>query len=188
MQRALGTDETGPVEILLEEPVKVRSTIDPDVPPTGLKYVDKMADRAKVTMKYANGTELRLHLDSNQGPGLGAIFVGDKGKIEINRNRLAANPKELLESPDNPGPIQKSDILYHVENWIDCIKTRKRCTADIEYGQRSTTLCYLVNIVREIGRVGEKLKWDPETERFTNCDEANKLLSRERRKGYELSV
>ena len=188
VQRALGTDETGPVEIWLEEPVEPRSTINPDIPPTGRKYVDKVADRAKVTMKYANGTELRLHLDSNEGPGLGAIFVGDKGKLEINRNRLAANPKELLESPDNPGPGKKSDVHYHVEDWIDCIKTRKRCTADIEYGQRSTTVCYLVNIVREVGQVGKTLKWDPDAERFTNCDEANKLLSRERRKGYELPV
>jgi hypothetical protein len=30
------------------------------------------------------------------------------------------------------------------------------------------------------------LKWDAAAERFTNCDEANKLLSRPRRAGYEL--
>ena len=43
-----------------------------------------------------------------------------------------------------------------------------------------------MNIVRDVGRVGEALKWDPVAERFTNCDEANKLLERPRRKGYEL--
>jgi hypothetical protein len=47
------------------------------------------------------------------------------------------------------------------------IKSRQRCTADVEIGQRSTTLCLLVNIAREIGRVGEKLLWDPVAERFT---------------------
>ena len=92
----------------------------------------------------------------------------------------------MIESPDNPGPNQKPETQYHLENWVECIKTRERCTADIEYGQRSTAVCYLVNIVREIGRVGEKLQWDPEAERFSNCDEANKLLSRPRRAGYEL--
>ena len=30
------------------------------------------------------------------------------------------------------------------------------------------------------------MKWDPVAERFTNCDEGNKLLDRERRKGWEL--
>ena len=83
-------------------------------------------------------------------------------------------------------PIKNSETQHHIENWIDCIKSRKRCTADIEYGQRSTTLCYLVNIVRDVGRVGETLQFDPDTEQFTNCDEANKLLWRPRRKAYEL--
>jgi hypothetical protein len=116
----------------------------------------------------------------------GAIFIGEKGKIDLNRNRLLTNPKDIALSKDNPGPNKKPETQYHIENWIECIKTRKRCNADIEYGQRSTTLCYLVNIVREVGRVGEALKWDPVAERFTNSDEGNKLLDRARRKGYEL--
>jgi hypothetical protein len=43
-----------------------------------------------------------------------------------------------------------------------------------------------VNIVRQVGLVGRPLKWDPVAERFTNSDEANKLLDRPRRKPYEL--
>ncbi len=139
--------------------------------------------RAKVAMKFANGTELKLHLDGDRGPGVGAIFVGEKGKIEINRNKLASNPKEIVRAADNPGPIKRPETAYHIENWAECIKTRRRCNADIEYGQRSSTLCYLVNIVRDVGRVGEALKWDPAAERFTNCDEANKLLSRRTAQG-----
>ncbi len=142
--------------------------------------------RAKVRMRYANGTELRLELDGDWGPGLGAIFVGEKGKIEINRNKIASNPKELTQSPDNPGPNKKLETQYHIENWVECIKTRRRCNADIEYGQRSTTLCYLVNIARAVGDVGRRLHWDPKSERFTNCEEGNAMLSRPRRKGYEL--
>ena len=129
---------------------------------------------------------MQLHLDGDRGPGLGAIFVCEKGKIEIGRNKIASNPKEIVRSPDNPGPNKRPETAYHIENWIECIKSRNRCNADIEIGQRATTLCYLVNIVRDVGRVGEKLHWDPAAERFTNCDEANKLLARPRRKGYEL--
>jgi predicted dehydrogenase len=199
VNRALGTDDTGPVEILLEEPVKVADTgkyapklrssglvADED---TGTDY-HQMAKitgpRAKITMKFASGTELKLHLDGDRGPGLGAIFVGEKGKIEINRDKIASNPKEIIRSKDNPGHNKRPETAYHIENWVDCIKSRKVCNADIEIGQRATTLCYLVNIAREVGRVGEALKWDPEAERFSNSDEANKLLSRPRRKGYEL--
>jgi hypothetical protein len=112
--------------------------------------------------------------------------VGEKGKIEINRDKIASNPKELVRAKDNPGHNRRPETAYHIQNWIECIKSRKRCNADIEIGQRSSTLCYLVNIAREVGKVGQPLKWDPEAERFTNCDEANKLLQRPRRQGFEL--
>jgi hypothetical protein len=195
IQRALGTDETGPVEIWLEEPVENKpcgkfENVRKDN--TNLDYLVRLAKpvvgpRAKVRMQYANGTQLRLELDGDWGPGLGAIFIGEHGKIEINRDKIASNPKELTQSPENPGPNQRPETAYHIENWVDCIKTRNRANADIEYGQRSSTLCYLVNIVRALGQVGHKLQWDPEQEIFPNNDEANRLLSRPRRKGYELT-
>jgi predicted dehydrogenase len=205
INRALGTDDTGPVEVLLEEPVADRDTGkfvgrktvggvvigDTGDQDTGTDYhgmARLSGPRAKVTMRFASGTELKLHLDGDRGPGLGAIFIGEKGKIEINRNKLASNPKEIVRSKDNPGPNRRPETAYHIENWIQCIKSRKLCNADIEIGLRATTLCYLVNIVRDVGRVGEALRWDPATERFTNSDEGNKLLDRARRKGYELPV
>ena len=203
VNRALGTDDTGPTEIVLEEPVVSRSsgkfaprttvggqvlgdTGDVD---TGTQYhgMAKLSGpRARVTMKFATGTELNLHLDGDRGPGLGAIFVGEKGKIEINRNKLASNPKELVRATGNPGPNKRPETAYHIENWIECIKSRKKCNADVEIGHRANTLCCLVNIVREVGHVGQPLKWDPVAERFTNNEAANKLLARSRRKGYEL--
>jgi predicted dehydrogenase len=203
INRALGTDDTGPIEILLEEPVADRETGkfvgrktvggvvigDTGDADTGTDYhgmARLTGPRAKVTMKFASGTELKLHMDGDRGPGLGAIFIGEKGKIEINRNKLASNPKDIVRSKDNPGPNRRPETAYHIENWIECVKSRKRCNADIEIGQRATALCYLVNIVRDVGRVGEALKWDPAAERFTNSDEGNKMLSRPRRAGYDL--
>jgi len=199
IQRALGTDETGPTQILLEEPVRVAGTGKYITGPTvgeeaagdtGARYYGLArhvkGPRARIRMWFDNGTELRLHLDGDRGPGLGAIFVGEDGKIEINRDKVAANPKELLKSPGNPGHLKVNENVPHIQNWVDCIKSRERCAADIEYGQRASSLCYLVNIARDVGRVGEKLQWDPKQERFTNCDEGNALLDRPRRKGYEL--
>jgi predicted dehydrogenase len=203
INRALGTDDTGPVEVLLEEPVAdresggfaPRETVGGVVigetgeEDTGAAYhgmAKLIGPRARMRMTFASGTQLRLHLDGDRGPGLGAIFTCEQGKIEINRNKLASNPREIVRAADNPGPNRRPESAYHVEDWIECIKSRGLCTADIEIGQRSTTLCYLVNIVRDVGRVGQTLRWDPAAERFTNCDEANKLLDRPRRKGWEL--
>ena len=74
----------------------------------------------------------------------------------------------------------------HFQNFIDCVKSRQRAHADIVYGHRSTTICNLVNVVREVGLVGERLKWDPKAERFTNCDEANQYVTPEYRSGWSL--
>lgn len=195
VQRGLGTDETGPVEVVLEEEVRDRRAgkyedREPAPSETGAGYYhmakNAVGPRAKVMMKYANGTELRLHLDGDWGPGLGCIFVGEGGTIEVNRDKISSDPPELAQSPDAPPPLSVPESQPHIENWLECIKTREKCTADIEYGQRSSTICYLVNIARDVGRVGEVLKWDPEAERFTNCDEGNAMLARPRREGYEL--
>ena len=119
------------------------------------------------------------------GPGLGAIFVGEKGKLEINRNKLAANPPELIR--DAPPPADKSEYASvaheHIRNWVHCMRTREKPVAHAEIGHRSTVICQLINICRELGR---KLTWDPVREQFQSDDEANQLRSRPRRRGYEL--
>ncbi len=52
-------------------------------------------------------------------------------------------------------------------------------------GYRTVTICLLANLARELNR---PLKWNPATERFIDDDQANALLKRPRRKGFELTV
>lgn len=70
----------------------------------------------------------------------------------------------------------------HQDNFIDCIRTRKKANADVEVGHRSVLLCHLANIAYRVGN--KKLEFDPKTESFSNCDEANKYLKREYRKPW----
>ncbi len=196
VQRALGTDLTGPAEVWLEEPVAVRPGGKFETPlgkdDTGAGWRRGIrgikGPRAKVSMRYASGTVLKCHLDADVGPGLGAIFIGEKGTIELNRAAVLTDPPDLLDRPGRPGPQRDPESVPHIRNWLECIKTRQRCNADIEIGQRSTTICSLINIVRELGHVGQRLTWDPQEEQFTNCPEANETsyMKRARRKGYEL--
>jgi hypothetical protein len=70
-----------------------------------------------------------------------------------------------------------------MQEWLDCMRTRKKPSAHVEIGHRSTTVCHLANITRQLGR---RLKWDPEAERFVGETEADAFLTRVRRKGFEL--
>ena len=72
---------------------------------------------------------------------------------------------------------------WHMQNWLDCIRTRQQPVADVEIGHRSISVCHLANITRWVGR---RLKWDPAKEQFVGDDEANRFADRPRRKGYEL--
>ncbi|MEW6237202.1 MAG: Gfo/Idh/MocA family oxidoreductase [Candidatus Omnitrophota bacterium] len=71
----------------------------------------------------------------------------------------------------------------HVRNFLDCAKSRERCHCDLETGHRSTTFAHLANIALA---TRSRLDWDPVRERFTNNEEANKLLQYEYRKPWRL--
>ncbi|MGE3805949.1 MAG: Gfo/Idh/MocA family protein [Gemmataceae bacterium] len=72
----------------------------------------------------------------------------------------------------------------HARNFLDCVKSRKTTNCPIETGHRSTTATLLARIAVERGRY---LVWDAAKERFTNDDEANKLLSYEYRQPWKLA-
>ncbi len=70
-----------------------------------------------------------------------------------------------------------------IRNFLDCIKTREVPLCSLEDGHRSTSFAHLANIALA---TQTRLQWDPEKERFTNSEAANKLLHYEYRKPYKL--
>lgn len=169
IQWALGMDDTGPVDMWPMEGVA-----------------------GGVGMRYANGVVVQFMLE--KGPMGGAVFICERGKLEINRNKITSNPPEiateLLKQVDVSEEERKwSDALalwqarWHMQNWIDCIRTRELPVADVEIGHRSVSVCHLANITRKLGI---RLKWNPENEQFVGNQDANRLVKRERRDGYRL--
>jgi hypothetical protein len=170
VQYGVGMDESGPVEFW---------------------PVDQEGPDARIHFRYANGVEVRLRFPDqapHRGPRLGAIFVGTECKIEINRNKFTTNPADFIKERPDPKLAEKWEgdgwvAKGHVDNWFDCIRSRKRPNADVEIGHRTASLCQLIDITRQLMR---PLRWDPERETFPGDDQANALLDRPRRKGWEL--
>jgi predicted dehydrogenase len=166
IQWALGKSLTGPTELWPESP----------------------GPNGKVSMRYdADGPIVAFELEQS-GPMGGGIFIGENCKMEINRNKFTTNPPDFVKDappPEVQGKWEGDGWIArpHIQNWLDCIKTRQLPNADVEVGHRSISVCHLVNITRELGR---KLTWDPEKEQFVGDDQANKLVDRPRRAGYEL--
>ena len=128
-----------------------------------------------VRLYYPDGTVLRL--ESTDGPAFGGIFIGERGKIEINRGRFACNPKNLL------APFTGSQTESHVANWLDCIETRDDPNAPVEVGHLITSVAHLINVCRITGRT---INWDANNEQIIGDDAANALLTKQRRPEFSL--
>ena len=170
IQSALGMDDTGPVEFW---------PVTPD------------QDNGKVSYRYANGIQVDLELAEKHGPECGAIFTGDKGKIEINRNKFTTNPKDLVQQRAVGSGGRQVARQGRRSTWPSII-LRTGWTASRPARSRSPTwrsatarspsaIC-----ATSPARWAARSSGTREKEQIVGDEEANRLLSRPRRKGYEL--
>ncbi|MFO0887672.1 MAG: Gfo/Idh/MocA family oxidoreductase [Isosphaeraceae bacterium] len=114
-----------------------------------------------------------------EGGSFGIAFYGDNGTVLIDDKGWRVVDGPGGDAGGKPSESQSA----HFANFLECVKTRKQPNADVEIGHLSTRLCHLGNIAHRLGR---KLTFDGATETFPGDDEANKLLGREYRQGFEL--
>lgn len=169
IQWAFGYDTSGPVEFF---------------PPA-----DKNA-QSGVRWIYPNGTEV-THL-----PGNGITFYGDKGKIYVNRGKFTLWLGDQVKSGvmDDYSPLLKELLppnavrLYHstnqINDWVKCMHTRQLPVCDVETGQRSATVCNLVNLTYFNDQI---IKWDPAAENFADNTGQPSWLTREYRAPWKLT-
>jgi predicted dehydrogenase len=86
--------------------------------------------------------------------------------------------KALIEPRKVEAAILDAD---HARNFLDCVKSRKTPSCDVEYGHRCTSAALIANIAH---RTKSYLEWDAEAERFTNSEAANKRLTYKYREPY----
>ena len=126
VQWALGTDDTGPVEI----------------EPHGNSF------DSPITYRYASG--ILLKLDPKMGMLGGGHFIGTSGELFMDRGRFNTVPKSLAAEPLSEKALHLEVSDHHMRNWLDCIKSRRRCISDVEIGHRSATICHLGGIARRL--------------------------------------
>lgn len=170
-QAAIGMDGSGPIEFI----------------PKGYNGTPY------ATMKYANGVVMteQPYLDDNDS-AQGIKFTGTKGWIEVARGYLASSDASLIpaelagnrpltpaqqeerraqtaaqrsrQSEKNRGEALQHEISSpHMQDFIDCVRSRENPIAPVEVGCSTNTLCCIANISLELGR---PVKWDPATLSF----------------------
>ena len=116
----------------------------------------------------------------------GVMFIGDKGRIFVNRaNVYGKAAEELAENPLPSDAWRVRPSESHMQNFFDCVKSRETPVAPAEIGHRSLTPCQLAVISMRLG--GRKLQWDADKEEIVGDSEANAMQAREQRKPYTIS-
>jgi len=149
------------------------------------------------SFEYADGKVLTfevrgLYTGAEEGVKIGNLFYGTKGWMWLNGSQW----KTFFGRKNEPGPGNESADSFadpadlagaggggHYANFIHALRTGRKedLSCNMESGHISTVLPHLANIAY---RVGKKLTFDGKTERFVECNDANRLVRRVYRKPY----
>lgn len=170
----------------------------------------EVPDTLEVIWEYPGGTLVTFsQFNANGAPGCAneshIEIRGTRGTLYLYYNRFEIVPeraptlpfprrtpldrtldrawRESYQTLMEPLTVRGSqDTEPHARNFLDCIKSRARCTCDIETGHRSTVATLIGNIAHQ---TRAWLAWDGVAERFTNHPEANARLDAPYRAPYD---
>ncbi len=157
-QWAIGMNRTGPVEI------EGRGVFPKD----GLYNT---VTTYELQFTYPNGVKL-LMTDTGRNRH-GVTFHGSEGKV-YTRFTIETQPKALARAEFNTSDIHLEKSPGHQRNFLDCVKSRREPVTCAEIAHRATSTALLGGIAVKLGR---KLRWNPQTERFINDPQADSLLT-----------
>jgi predicted dehydrogenase len=187
----------------MEHPVKVKTVGGY----FGEESSQETPDIESSVFEYADGTILefatRGQYTNDEGTQrIGNLFYGTKGWVWIDGDgrtwQSYLGRKEEKGPGKEPEPKKEdtgsggSDPLVltsietpHYANFVDAVRANdpKLLACDVLEGHLSSALAHLGNISY---RVGHALTFDGKSENFVNDKDADKLLTREYRKGFEI--
>ncbi len=132
---------------------------------TGAPYPDKWKNRYKNTQSH------------------GTAFEGTDGWVQVHRGAITASSDALLKTEWGPNDIKLDQSNNHARNLLDNVKTGGTTLCNIDEAVRADALCHISDIAI---RLEQKLRWDPEVEKFAGNDAANRRLVRAMRSPWHL--
>ena len=102
----------------------------------------------------------------------GWVETGDGGEVHLS---IAGKPTEVTSDGK---PVRGADVVNHLREFFDCVKSRKPTSANSTVMRRSHIACHAAALAWILQR---PLKLDPTRESFIDDDEANRLITRPQR-------
>jgi predicted dehydrogenase len=150
-------------------------------------FHDRYNVATEFTLRVAMPGDIEMIITSKGDNGI--LFEGTEGRFFVNRGKIAGKPVEDLK--DSPLPEGAIEGIYggpvsanHTANFVDSMRSRKQPVSDVWSHNRMLEICHLSNIAMRLGR---EVRWDLATREIIDDPQAATFLSREYRKGYEIS-
>lgn len=179
----LGKTATGPVSVeplMVKHPVEFKDgyPVDPSRYNTATQFL--------LQAKFADGVEIEIRHDRDNG----IVFEGTEGRIFVNRGRLTGKPVEDLKTNPLPsGALEEAyknrPLVDHFRNFFEGVAERKEPISDVFSHHRALSTCHLAGIAARLNR---KIEWDPAGEQVVGDAQAQALVSRDYRKGFEIEA
>ncbi len=177
----LGKTETGPVSVtplMVRHPVEFRD----GYPVDSTRY--NTATEFLIKALFEDGLEIEIRHDGDNG----ILFEGTEGRIFVNRGKLTGRPvDELATNPLPAGALEEvyknRSLVDHFRNFFEAVRDRKEPISDVFSHHRALTTCHLAGIAARLNR---KIQWDAKRELILNDPEAQNMVARDYRKGFEI--
>ncbi len=153
--------------------------------PLGLKVkfdYPARGDMPALKLTWYDGNMIPKKVDGEQVPGAGVMFIGTEGKMFADYGSYKLFPTDKYESFTPPPQSIPKSIGHHAE-WIKACKEGTPTTCNFDYSGALTESVLLGNVAY---RVGKKLEWDAKTLTATNAPEADALIRKDYREGWEV--
>jgi len=156
-------------------------------------HASEYPDNMHVSYQYPDGRLLIYENYPFTAYGLhgfdnGNVFYGTEGYMIFSRRGAFS---VFLGPKEQPGPTEGKELrgqrgyAEHMAEFLRAVRHRTPTKAAAETAHRSCALVHLGEIAyRTCGR----LQFDPQSEQFIGCDEANEMLSKPYRAPYGLPV
>jgi len=154
-------------------------------------HASEYPDNMNVTYEYPDG---RLLIYENypftaygmHGFDNGNVFYGTEGYMIFSRRGAFS----VFQGPKaKPGPTEGPELRgqkgypEHMADFLTAVRQRTSTRANAEVAHRS---CALVHLGEAAILTRGRVQFDPQTEKFVDCDEANALLTKRYRTPYTL--
>lgn len=154
-------------------------------------HASEYPDNMNVTYEYPDGRLLIYENYPFTAYGLhgfdnGNVFYGTEGYMIFSRRGAFS---VFLGPKAQPGPTEGKELrgqhgyAEHMAEFLNAVRQRTPTKASADVAHRS---CALVHLGEIAFRTRGRLDFDPRTQRFIDCDEANLLLTKDYRAPYSL--